>query len=128
LSTGAEYTPAGVEVGLGARYKKGTALMHVVEPGKVHIAPIHDVERARFRARFNRQQIKHAHVGQLAVADVQEAGNAATQIQQRVQLDGGFGGAKRCPIKQAQAQVHGARIHRVDTACNVHTSPSGSSA
>jgi hypothetical protein len=50
----------------------------------------------------------------LAVADVNEAGNAAAQIQQGVQLDRRFGGAKRCPRKQRQAKIDGGGVQRID--------------
>ena len=36
------------------------------------------------------------------------------QVQQRVQLDGGFGGAEQRPRKHRQAQVDGGRVQRVD--------------
>jgi hypothetical protein len=42
---------------------------------------------------------------QLAVADVNERGDRAAQVQQRVQLDGGLGRAKRRPVEQAQAPM-----------------------
>ena len=45
----------------------------------------------------------------LAIADVNERWNGPTQIQQRVQLDGGLG-RTRCPVEQAQAQVDGGGI------------------
>ena len=49
-----------------------------------------------------------------------ETGDGATQIQQRVQLDGRLGRAKWCPIKQTQAQVDGAGVQRIDVARDVH--------
>jgi hypothetical protein len=51
---------------------------------------------------------------QLAIADVDERGDGATQVQQRVQLDGRFGRSKRCPGEQAQAQIDGAGVQRID--------------
>ena len=91
--------------------------MHLVQPRKVQIASVHDVESTR----FDGQDIEHIDVSHLAVADVNEAGNAATQIQQRVQLDGRLGGTKRRPIEQAQAQVDGARIQGIDIARDIDT-------
>jgi len=44
------------------------------------------------------------NVVKLAVADVHKGRNGATQIQQRVQLDGPFGAPKVSPTKQPQAQ------------------------
>lgn len=44
----------------------------------------------------------------------------SAQVQQRVQLDGYLGRTKWCPVKQAQAQVDGGRIQRIDAPCDVH--------
>lgn len=57
---------------------------------------------------------------QLAVADMDKAGDIAAQIEQRVQLDGRLGGAKRCPGKYRQAQVYGRGIERVDGLGQLH--------
>jgi hypothetical protein len=51
---------------------------------------------------------------QFAVADVKERRDIATQVQQRVQLDGRLGRAKRRPRKYRQAQVDGAGIQSID--------------
>ncbi len=84
--------------------------MQRVQAFEVHVAAIHHVERAGLEG----QHVQHIHVVQLAVADVDEGGDRAAQVQQRVQLDGGFGGAKRRPIEQAQAQIDGAGVQRID--------------
>jgi len=51
---------------------------------------------------------------QFAIADVQARGDVTAQIQERVQLDGCFGRAKRCPAEHRQAQVDGTGIQGVD--------------
>jgi len=43
-----------------------------------------------------------------------ELGNAAAQIEQRVHLDRAFGCAKSRPGEQGQAEIDGGRIERVD--------------
>ena len=53
-------------------------------------------------------------VVQLAVRDVDEARDAAPQIEQRVHLHRRLGGAKVRPRKHRQAQVDGGRIQRID--------------
>ena len=50
----------------------------------------------------------------LAVGDVDEAGNGATQVEQRVQLDGCLGTAKRSPRINRQTQVDGGGVERVN--------------
>ncbi len=83
--------------------KEGTSLMHRVQPREVQIAQIHDVEGPGFEG----QNIEHIDIAQLAVADVNEAGNGATQIKQRVQLDRRLGRAKRRPIdNRFKLKVH----------------------
>ena len=93
--------------------------MHFVQPGEVQIAPIHDVKSPSLK----RQDIEHVDIAHLAVADVNEAGDTATQVQQRMQLDSGLGGAKRSPTEQTQTQIDGARIQGVHIACDVDIQP-----
>jgi hypothetical protein len=49
----------------------------------------------------------------LAVGDVDEGGNRSPQIEQRVQLHGRFGGAKRRPREHRQAQIDGRGIEGI---------------
>ena len=63
--------------------------------------------------------VQHIDLVGLAVGDVNEAGDAAMQIQQGVQLDSGLGGAKRRPGMQEQTQVDGAGVERVDSCIQV---------
>ena len=50
----------------------------------------------------------------LAIADANEGRNIAPQVQQRVQLDGRLGRAKRRPRKHRQAQIDGGGVQSVD--------------
>ena len=84
--------------------------MQRVQPLEVEIAAIHHVEGAG----LDEQHVEHVDVVQLAVGDVDEGGDAAAQVQQRVQLDGGLGRAKRRPREQGQAQIDGGGVERVD--------------
>jgi len=102
---------------LGARDEEGAGLVQRVQPREVHVAAIHHVEGAGLQA----EHVQHVHVVQLAVADVDEGGNGAAQVQQRVQLDGRLGGAKRRPVEQAQAQIDGAGVQRVDGVVQIDT-------
>ncbi len=83
--------------------------MQQVKPCEVQIASIHDVDRPGLQ----HQDIEHIDVAQLAVGDVDEAGNVAAQVQQRMHLHRGLGGAKQRPGKEQQTQVDGGRIQRV---------------
>lgn len=48
------------------------------------------------------------------VADVNESRDTSAQIQQGVHFHGRLGRTKRCPVKQAQAQIDGGSIQRVE--------------
>ena len=67
----------------------------------VQVAAIHHVEGPS----FDGQEIQHIHFVQRAIADVNARGDRTAQVEPRVQLDGPFGGAKRSPGEQAQAQM-----------------------
>jgi hypothetical protein len=84
--------------------------MHLKQASKVQVAPVHDVERAGLQ----NQDVQHIDLVHLAVADVDEGGNGASQIQQGVQLDSCLGFAKRGPVEQAQTQMDGGGIQGVD--------------
>ena len=95
---------AGNRVNLLERYD------YTVEPREIDVASIHHVERTGFEG----QHVQHVYVAQLAIADVDESGDRTAQVQQRVQLDGCLGGSKRRPVEQAQTQIDGAGVQRID--------------
>ena len=97
-------------VALGARHKEGFGLVNDVQAGEVQITPVQQVKRARLYG----QLVQRIDLVGLAVGDVNEAGDIAPQVQQRMQLDGGFGGAKRSPGKHRQTQVDGGGVERVN--------------
>lgn len=77
----------GVHVAFGAGHKEGTGLMHLKQPSKVDTAAIHHIERVRLQD----QDIEHIDLVHLAIADVDEGGNRAPEVEQGLQLDGGLG-------------------------------------
>lgn len=91
----------GFEVRLGARDEEAARFVQTMETLEVQVAMVHQVVGAG----LGKQQIEDVDVVKLAVADMDEAGNIAAQIQQRMQLDGRLGGAERCPGKYRQAQI-----------------------
>ena len=91
--------------------------MQVIKPLEVDIASVHDVEGAG----LGQQQVENIDIVQLAVADVEERRDVAAQVQQRVQLDGRLGRAKRRPRKHRQAQIDGAGIQSVDRVFQIDT-------
>ncbi len=103
-------TALGFEIGLGASHKEAFRLVQAIKPIEVDVASVHDVESAG----LGQQQVEDIDVVQFAVADVEERGDVAAQVQQRVQLDSRLGRAKRRPGKYRQAQIDGAGIQSVD--------------
>ncbi len=102
--------PSELGVALGPRHEEGLRLMNDVQPAEVQISPIQQIEGPS----FDRQVVQHIDLVGLAVGDVNEAGNGAMQVQQRVQLDSDLGGAKRRPRMKRQTQIDGAGIERID--------------
>ena len=84
--------------------------MEVVKAFEVEVGPIHDVERAGVRD----EHVQNVDVMQFAVGDVDEGGDVAAQVEERVQLDGAFGPAEPGPWEQRQAEVDRRGVERVD--------------
>ena len=103
-------TTHGLEIGFGARNKETARIVKAMQPFEVDIASVHDVEGTG----LGHQQVEDIDVVHFPVADVQERGDVAAQIQERVQFDGCFGRTKWRPRKHRQAQVDGAGIQSVD--------------
>ncbi len=97
-------------VALGAGHEERLGLVNHKQPGEIQIAPIHQIKRAGLQ----HQIVHHIDLVRLAIGNVYETGDIASQVQQGVQLDGRLGRTKRCPGNHRQAQVDGAGVERVD--------------
>jgi len=95
--------PPESKIGLGANDEEGPGRMYGVEPLEIYIAPIHDVKSAG----LGQQDVQDVDVVQFAVGNVNEGGDAAAQVQQRVKLDRRLGSAEVRPGKDREAQVDG---------------------
>jgi len=98
------------EIGPGSGHKEAACLVKPEEATEVDVATIHDVEGSG----FGQQQVQNIHVVKFAVADVQERGDIAAQVQKRVQFDCCLGRTVGCPGKQRQAQVDGTGVQGID--------------
>jgi len=98
-----------IHVLLRTRDEEAARLVQPMQSCEIHIAAIHHVERPGFR----NQLIEDVHVVELPVADVNEAGDVAAQVQQRVHFHRGLGRAKRRPWKQRQRQIDRCGVQRV---------------
>ena len=107
--------PLKLGVALGSRHEEGLRLVNVIQPAEVQISPTHQVECSS----FERQVLQHIDLVGLAIGNVNEAGDGAVQVKQRVQLDGGLGGLKRRLGMQGQTQVHGAGVEGVDSCIQI---------
>jgi len=108
-----------VRVALGSSDEESAALTQCVESGEIQIAPVHHIEGAD----LGDQDVEYVHVVPFAVGNMDKAGNCASQVQQRMQLDRGLGRAKRGPRKQRQAQIDGGRVQRINGIVQFHAQP-----
>ena len=107
---------AGVEVVLGACNKEISGQVDAIEPGIVEIAAIHDIVSAGL---WN-DLIEDVDVVHIASCDADKRGYVAAQIEQRVHLDSGLGGAKMRQWKQTQTQIDGGRVQLIRGGIEVH--------
>jgi len=85
----------------GSNNEESAKILERMKALEIQISPVHDIKGPR----LDGNQIEGMDVVQLAIADMDEAGYGAPQIQQRMQLDGPFGPSKLGPTKQIQTQV-----------------------
>src|SRR5258708_32681307 len=106
-----------LEVRLTAGHEEAAGLVKTMETLEVKEATIHDVNRPG----LGQQLIKDVDLVHFAIADVDEGGNVAAQIQQRVQFDVCLGRAERRPWKYRQAQIDRRGVERVDSNLQIDT-------
>lgn len=105
--------PLELGVALGTGHKEGLCLVNDKQTREEQIAPIQKIERAL----LDDQIAQDVDLVRFAIGGVNETGDGATQVQQRVQFDGGFGSMKGCPWQHRQAQACGGveRVVRGDS-------------
>lgn len=107
---GVGVTPLELGIGLGTGDEEGVGLMDHKQSLEIQVPAIEQVVRARLDV----QQVQGVDLVGLAVADVNECGDGAAQVQQGVQFDSRLVRAKRCPRINRQAQVYRRGIEGVD--------------
>lgn len=101
---------AGVEVRFGSGDEECACLSQSLETWEVERDPVHDRKGPCLRE----QEVKDVDIVQLAIGDVDKAGDGSAQVKQGMQLDGGLGGAK-CGLGQhRQTQVDGRGIKGIN--------------
>ena len=107
---GVGVTPLELGIGLGTGDEEGVGLMNHKQSLEIQVPTIEQV----IGARLDVQQVQGVDLVGLAVADVNECGDGAAQVQQGVQFDSRLVRAKRCPRINRQAQVYRRGIEGVD--------------
>ena len=97
-------------VALGSCDKESTLTVDSMESGEIEVAPIHQVEGIA----LDQQVVEYIDLVQFAVADVNETGDVAAQIEQRMHLHCSLGSTKWSPRVQRQTKVDGGRIECVN--------------
>ena len=90
--------------------KECAGLMKAVKPFQVLISTIHDVVRAWLWSEY----IQGVNIMDFAVCYVDKCRDGATQVDQRMQLHGGFGPTKLGPREQLKTEINGRRIESVN--------------
>ena len=91
-------------------YEERAGLRPSQQPLKVVVPAVHDIERAG----LGQQVIQHRRIGCFCRGNADNTGDIATQVQQRVQLDGGLSALRMRPREQRQTQLDHRRIERID--------------
>ena len=112
---GVGVTPLELGIGFGTGDEERVGLMNDKESLEIQVPAIEQVVRARLDV----QQIQGVDLVSLAVADVNECGDGAAQVQKGVQFDSRLVGAKRCPWINRQAQVYRRSVEGIDRCIQV---------
>jgi hypothetical protein len=103
-------TPFELGVGLGAGDKKCVGLMDCEQSGEIEIPAIEQIVGTG----LDTQQVERVDLVCLAIGDVNESGNRASQVQQGVQLDGRLVCSKRRPRVNRQTQIDRSGVERIN--------------
>ena len=112
---GVGVAPLELGIGLGAGNEEGVGLLDHKQSLKIQVPAIEQV----IGARLDVQQVQGVDLVRLAVADVDECGDGAAQIQQGVQFDRRFVRSKGCPGINRQAQVYRCGVEGVNRCIQV---------
>lgn len=97
-------------IALGPRYEECSGLMDTIEPCKIDVSTIHDIDASRLEY----DPVKNVHVVDASVGNVHEHWDGAPQVDHRMQFDRGFGLPEMRPRKHRKAKVNGRGIECVN--------------
>jgi len=112
---GVGVAPLELGIGLGTGDEEGVGLMNYKQSMEIQVPAIEQV----IRARLDVQQVQGVDLVHLAVADVNECGDGAAQVQQGVQFDSRFVRSKRRPGINRKAQVYRYSVEGVNRCVQV---------
>ena len=112
---GVGVAPLELGIGLGTGDEESVGLMNDKQSLEIQVPAIEQVVRAGLDV----QQVQGVDLVCLAVADVNECGDGAAQVQQGVQFDSRLVGSKRCPWINRQAQVYRRSVEGIDRCIQV---------
>jgi len=99
-----------VEIPFAACDKEGRRQRKTIESLEIDVAAIHHVKRPR----LDRQLVEDVDIVHFPVGNVDKARDVAPEIEQRMEFDGTLATTKLGPREQAQTQVDGRGIERID--------------
>src|SRR6202043_4013076 len=92
-----------------ARDEECTCLMNYIKSAEIDIAAIHDIDGTGLRY----HQIQRQGIAHFTIRNVNETGDWATQIKERVHLYPSFGRAKIRPRKERKTQIDCRAVERI---------------
>ena len=110
LVDGMGIKPTELKIRLASNDKEGGTLGEPIQPVEVEIAAIHDIEGAGLGEQF----VEYLDLVQLALGDVVERGDVASQIEEGMEFDRRFGLSESGPRKHRETQIDGRGIEGID--------------
>lgn len=114
---GLRVQPLESEVVLGSRDEVCRGQVNRMQPAEVDVGSVEDIDRPVFDA----QRVQNFHIVHFAGSDDDHAGDAAAQVEKRVQFQGGFGLSELRSGKERKAQIDGGGVQRVEAVIELDT-------
>jgi len=102
--------PAALKIRLGADDEEGLVLVKNVETGEIEIGAVEDIETAG----FGNQIVQDADVVDFSFCDLDKRWDRTSQIEKRMELDGGLVFTECRPGKKRQTQIDGRGIEGIN--------------
>jgi hypothetical protein len=114
--SGSGKPPLGLEIGLAANDEETASLVKAMQAFEVQIAAVQKIEGAR----LGQQQVEHLDLGEACLADIDERGDGATQVEQGMHAHARLAALRRGPRKQGQTQIDQRGVQCIDGFVQLH--------